>query len=341
MPSIQYTVAAVAAVAVAAIAVPAGLFFVDEGSVAAVYFGGALTDSLLMPGYHWTAPILTTRAVVTTRMQTSIVSGVPCGSKSGVMLTFDTIEVVHRLDASDVLQTLKEYGPNYEQTWVRDRIRSEVNQLCSQLTLAQITVEEFDHIDDILMANLQTGLRNFNVGVQIQAVRVTKPHIPAVVKRNYEKREAEVARLKVVTQAAEREIKEAETAAKREVSHAEKQKEVALIDSQRRVEVAESELHKAKIDDKMVVARGKSQADALKYSILKQAESEAQLLSPDYLEYLRAKTEFANMKMFVGTKVPDAIIEETEPTPATALHGSIQRHMAASSSASSSRSSGA
>ena len=76
----------------------------------------------------------------------------------------------------------------------------------------------------------------------------------------------------------------------------------------------------------MIVARGKSQAEALKYSIEQQAEANKLLLTPEYLSYLRAKTEFRNMKMYIGDRVPRAIIEEREETPisATSLHSAIE-----------------
>mmetsp|Transcript_23500 Transcript_23500/g.81822 ORF Transcript_23500/g.81822 Transcript_23500/m.81822 type:complete len:340 (-) Transcript_23500:53-1072(-) len=312
MPAGACVVVGLAAVAAVVASIPAGIFFVEEGSVGVVYFGGALTDSLLTPGYHWTPPLVTRRELVTTRMQTSTVRNVACGSKSGVMLNFDSIEVVHRLDKSNVLRTLREYGPRYEKTWVRDRLRSEVNQICSSMTLSQITVEEFDHVDDIIKANLETALANFQVGVEIQAVRVTKPQVPDVVRVNYERVEAERARHKFVVQAQERELKEAETAAAAAVLRAKKEKEVAVIDAKRRVDTAAGAQEVARIEDKMVAARGKSEGDARRYAIEQQAESEARLLSPRYLEYLRAKTQFRNTRMYIGDSVPDAIIEESE-----------------------------
>ena len=46
-----------------------------------------------------------------------------CGTSSGVILTFEKIEVVNRLRKELAHQTIKNYTVTYDQTWIFSKIQ--------------------------------------------------------------------------------------------------------------------------------------------------------------------------------------------------------------------------
>lgn len=104
------------------------------------------------------------------------VRDIPCGTKGGVMITFEKIEVclsgfapfltrsltevltfslfkhwlecflqvVNRLRKDYVHETLLNYGVNYDNTWIYDKIHHEINQFCSSHTLQDVYIDVFD-----------------------------------------------------------------------------------------------------------------------------------------------------------------------------------------------------
>jgi predicted HAD superfamily phosphohydrolase len=53
--------------------------------------------------------------------QTDAVSGIPCGTSGGVMISFDKVEVVNRLKKDMVYETIRNYTVNYDKTWIFDK----------------------------------------------------------------------------------------------------------------------------------------------------------------------------------------------------------------------------
>lgn len=91
-----------------------GLHKVHEGNVGVYWRGGALLKEVSKPGYHIKVPAVTTFAEVQVTVQTDAVSGIPCGTSGGVMIVFDRVEVVNRLNVSHVFETIKNYTVNYD-----------------------------------------------------------------------------------------------------------------------------------------------------------------------------------------------------------------------------------
>lgn len=53
-----------------------------------------------------------------------------------------------------------------------------INEFCSVHSLQQVYVDKFEQLDDSLMKSLQTVCDQWAPGIEIIAVRVTKPVIP-------------------------------------------------------------------------------------------------------------------------------------------------------------------
>ncbi|ESQ51044.1 hypothetical protein EUTSA_v10022792mg [Eutrema salsugineum] len=164
---------------------------VPEGYVGAYWRGGALLNIITEPGFQLKLPFITNYEPVQVTLQTDQVKDIPCGTKGGVMITFEKIEVVNRLRKDYVYDTLLNYGVDYDNTWIYDKIHHEINQFCSSYSLQQVYIDIFDQIDERMKEALQADCTRYAPGIEIISVRVTKPKIPESVRRNFEQMEEE------------------------------------------------------------------------------------------------------------------------------------------------------
>ncbi|KAL8518529.1 hypothetical protein ACS0TY_009772 [Phlomoides rotata] len=164
---------------------------VPEGHVGVYWRGGALLNTITDPGFHLKMPMLTNFEPIQVTLQTDLVRDIPCGTKGGVMINFEKIEVVNRLHKDYVYDTLRDYGVQYDNTWIYDKIHHEINQFCSCHSLQQVYIDMFDQIDEKMKDALQADCTRYAPGIEIISVRVTKPSIPDSIRRNFEQMEEE------------------------------------------------------------------------------------------------------------------------------------------------------
>ena len=100
-----------------------GFHVVQEGHVGIYFRGGALLDGVTEPGFHFKLPLITSFENVQVTVQTDKVTNIPCGTAGGVVIYFDHIEVVNRLQKLSVHDTIKNYTVNYDKTWIFDKIQ--------------------------------------------------------------------------------------------------------------------------------------------------------------------------------------------------------------------------
>ena len=55
-------------------------------------------------------------------------------------------QVVNRLHKEYVYDTLLNYGVQYDNTWIYDKIHHEINQFCSSHSLQQVYIDVFDQV---------------------------------------------------------------------------------------------------------------------------------------------------------------------------------------------------
>lgn len=206
-----------------------GLHFINEGHVGVYWRGGALLSTVTKPGFHVKLPIITTVAEIQVSVQTDAVTQIPCGTSGGVLIHFAKVEVVNRLDEKYVHDTIKNYTVNYDKTWIFDKIHHEINQFCSSHTLQEVYIDLFDTLDESLASALQRDASIWAPGIEIIAVRVTKPRIPDQIRRNYESMEAEKTKLLIAEQVQKVVEKEAETERKRSTIEAQMRADVSKI----------------------------------------------------------------------------------------------------------------
>ena len=65
------------------------------------------------------------------------------------------------------------------------QIHHEINQFCSIHTLQEVYIDHFDGVGDKIKDALQLDCNKYAPGIEIIAVRVTKPRIPEGIMANY------------------------------------------------------------------------------------------------------------------------------------------------------------
>jgi len=285
---------------------PMGMHKVDEGHVGVYWIGGSLQSSITRPGYHWKWPFASFRNIQVT-MQTDQVRDIPCGTSGGVMLYFDKVEVVNRLKEEYVHATIKNYTVTYDQTWIFDKIHHAINEFCSVHTLQEVYIDKFATLDEWLSKELQGSCNYWAPGIEIIAVRVTKPRIPETIRLNYEQMEAEKTKLLIATQAQKVAEKEAQTERKRAIIEAEKNAAVSKINNEKAVSEKESRAQMSTIEDEVHMARERAFADAQFYQAKKEADAHGALFTSAYLESLKVTSLSTNTQIIFGDHIPQSL----------------------------------
>merc|ERR1712151_244792 len=157
----------------------------------------------------------------------------------------------------------------YDKLWIFDKVHHEINQFCSKHTLNEVAIALFDQIDEQLAAALKTDCEAHAPGIEIIGVRVTKPDVPETIRKEFEKREAASAALRVAEQ--QRLVVEAQAAteARKQAIEAQRDADVAAIHSQMQVAQQKSEQEKELIKDAIHLAHERALADAETYKMEK------------------------------------------------------------------------
>uniref|UniRef100_A0A7N2LBT5 Band 7 domain-containing protein n=1 Tax=Quercus lobata TaxID=97700 RepID=A0A7N2LBT5_QUELO len=258
---------------------------VPEGHVGVYWRGGALLNTITDPGFHLKLPFITHYEPVQVTLQTDQVRDIPCGTKGGVMINFEKIEVVNRLHKDYVHDTLLNYGVQYDNTWIYDKIHHEINQFCSSHSLQQVYIDVFDQIDEKMKDALQGDCTRYAPGIEIISVLIA------------------IEKQRVVE-------KEAETNKKMAISEAEKVANVSKILMEQKLMEKDSVRKQQEIENQIYMAREKSLADADFYRLLKEAEANKLKLTPQFLELKFIEAIADNTKIFFGEKIPNMFLDQ-------------------------------
>jgi len=284
-----------------------GVHKIEEGHVGVYYIGGVLSPKITEPGYNFLTPLLTTYHQVQVSIQTDLVTNIPCGTSGGVLIYFDKIEVVNRLSKAQVYETVKNYTVDYDKTWIYDKIHHEINQFCTKHALREVYIDLFDTLDEDLVDSLQRDCSIWAPGIEIVAVRVTKPRIPERIRKNFEEMEGEKTKLMIVSENQKVRIQEAETIKQQAIIKASSELEVSKINIERETQEKINQGKLAKLENEMYLIRAKAETDAQFYIANKELETIQQKLSKEYLQYEGMQALSANLKVFIGDQIPEYI----------------------------------
>eukprot|EP00899_Mesostigma_viride_P023491 jgi/Mesvir1/4326/Mv25948-RA.1 len=287
-----------------------GLHQVPEGYVGMYWRAGALLDTITEPGMHFYFPLLTTYENIQVTLQTDKVTNIPCGTKGGVLLHFEKVEVVNRLAKAKAYDTVKEYGIHYDKIWIYDKIHHEINQFCSVHTLQEVYIDYFDQVDERLREALQRDLDVWAPGIAVVSVRVTKPRIPDQISRNYEAMENERQKAKIALERHRVVEMEAQTERQKAVMEAQKHADTSAILLKTKLMEVEARQKEAFVEDEIMLSRQKAVADAEAYRVTKEAEANRLKLTKEFLELKFIEAISGNTKIFFGEKIPSVLLDQ-------------------------------
>ena len=92
--------------------------------------------------------------VARSRQEIAEVNNIACGTSGGVTISFDRVEVVNQLDKNSVIKVVREFGTDYDQPLIFQKLHSEINQFCSRTSLREVLIERFDELDELLRDRL-------------------------------------------------------------------------------------------------------------------------------------------------------------------------------------------
>ncbi|KAL8161449.1 hypothetical protein V2J09_012938 [Rumex salicifolius] len=283
---------------------------VPEGHVGVYWKGGALMKNITDPGFHWKLPLITHYEPIQVTLQTDQVRDIPCGTKGGVVINFTRIEVVNRLRKDFVYETLQNYGVQYDNTWIYDKIHHEINQFCSSHTLQQVYIDMFDQIDERMKEALEVDCTRYAPGIEIISVRVTKPTIPVSIRKNFIQMEEERTKVLIAIEKQKVVEKEVETQKKIAISEAEKNAFVSKILMEQKLMEKENAKRLQQLENEIYLARENSLTEANANRMMKEAEANKLLLTPQYLELKFIESIANNSKIFYGDKLPNMVFDQ-------------------------------
>jgi regulator of protease activity HflC (stomatin/prohibitin superfamily) len=284
------------------LAVPANAIYykVDEGYRGLVSYRGKYDETLLMPGdAGFTRPDMWPSFVridyIEVRPQEDSALRVQCGAKDGSIHWIDSIEIGNTLDSKYVYSTVKKYGINYDKKLIMNKVRFQMNVICSKLDTYDIFVTQFDQLDDMLQKFLQGEQDRLDTGINIDYVRLTKPKLPKDQADTYEGISRQQIQQKLEDQKKITKRKEAENA--KIEAEAKANRDVIEAEGKFRVAEQEAAAH---------MAREKAKSDADSYRKIEEAKANQYLFggTEGYLDYERHQAIAANSKVYFGGLPP-------------------------------------
>lgn len=280
---------------------------VSPGHVGIYYVMGTLQNYTSTPGYYLKSPWpITIASEIEVRPQTDKLKNIKCGAKDGTQLLFDEVQVGNQLSKDYVISTVQRYGEDYDNYLIKDKIRHQINVICSKLNSHEIYIDQFDTLDDKLVEFLQLENDKLDTGITINFVRFDKPNLPRELQLNYNK----IAEHKTGLKVAQEERLKIEQEHKNKILEAEKEAEAIRVktekESQTKLEKAQKEEQVSIIRNRIHVDTEKAKADTLKYSKEKEAEGNNKLLTSNYVELEKARAISSNSKHYFGD-VPNAL----------------------------------
>jgi len=264
--------------------------------------GGRLLTRITDPGLHLRLPLTDSYELVQVTMQTDKVTDIPCGTKGGVSIAFEKIEVVNRLSKAHAYDIIKEYGIHYDKTWIYDKIHHEINQFCSFHTLQEVYIDKFDEVDEKIRDALQADITKYARGIEIISVRVTKPRIPEDIMENYVMMEVERTKAMVALERQKVVEREIEVERTRAIAEAER--------AAQRSPEQEAAKKTEEIQNEMYMAKQRAAADAAQYAAEREAAGWALKLTPQFLEYTFLQAISNNTKMWWGERLPAMVTDQ-------------------------------
>lgn len=275
---------------------------VPEGHRGIYYrFGGKLLERVTLPGLYLKMPYpITMASEIQVTPQTDVIHNVKCGAGDGTQMSFETVEVGNHLNPDGVYETVRRFGENYDTYLIKDKVRHQINVICSGMTSQEIYIEKFDQLDDELRDFLQKEIDKLGIKISVDFVRLSKPTLPKALQNNYDKIANEKTALKALMEEKKRLAQENENKIMVAKAEGEAKRITAEKGNQIAVEKKKADEEMASIENRIHTEKEKSKADAIYYSKAKMAEGNKELLTDKYVQLESAKALANNAKHYFG-----------------------------------------
>ncbi|KAG6548829.1 hypothetical protein Mapa_009590 [Marchantia paleacea] len=174
---------------------------VEKGHFGVYSRNGKVLDVVSEPGLNFMLPFVTTYDQIQSSRLVHQVKNITCSTVGGINLYFEKVEITVRLLKEGVPELVRSFGLEYEEVYIHDNVRNEIEHFCSERTLHQVYVEDLQKIHDWITWGMKSGINYYlstdPAAVEIIAVVVQKPKLPEAVAQAYARWEVEDAEIRL------------------------------------------------------------------------------------------------------------------------------------------------
>ena len=273
---------------------------------------GKVVEPLLLPGLHFRWPMIEAIDRIETRDQTDAVWDIPCITNESVALFIKKIEIGNQLPHSHVLKTVSEYGRDYDNYLVFDKIKHQISIICNTHTAQEITVTKFAELNEYLRDFIQSENDRYDTGLIIKFVRLSKPRYEKVIEDNFLKLAEEKSLKKVVIEKAERlkSEKQSEMVIAEMTNEIDIQKEnnlnkLAALNAANKnrlmILAMKAKQEEQEIQNEMTISEAKANTEKKRMEV---EVMQSFYSIPGYVDVQKAESIANNQKIYYGEKLP-------------------------------------
>ena len=272
---------------------------IEEGNVGVYYKYGAIMDTVTHPGVHYMTPFVVDVFEIQIRPQTDTLNPMQSVTKDGIQNTFKDVQVITRIRVDKLVYMIKNYGREFKQALVFDRIKEELRIYCANSTIDEVYNTKFLEIVAQVKENLKESIdRLGDGGLEVLNLVVPKPEIPRDIALNYKQVKVQWTEQLVATQQQKTEAIKKETEKIIAIADAERNKTVLKIKIQEKIIEKEGDMNISAISNNILKAKEENIANIEKYKIEKEAEANKALYTSEYVQLNLAKAMSNNTKYY-------------------------------------------
>jgi regulator of protease activity HflC (stomatin/prohibitin superfamily) len=274
---------------------------VRSGNVGVIYTFNKLHQTTLEPGLHFINGLTDKKEDIYIFPQKDIIYNVDCRTNEGLQSKFDYVEIGNTLPKEKVLHVISNYDLDYDKYLVIDKVRHQINVICSKLQVHEISIEFFDKIDDQLKDFIQDFNDDLKTGLVINYVRMSKTNLPDFIQQNYNKHAEEKSLKKVIEEKKERTRAEKETELFISIKDAEITMSQARATNDKMIINIKAKQEEQRIENEIIVERARANAEKI---ILEADALKSMYNLPNYDKIEVAKQIAQNQKIYYGANLP-------------------------------------
>jgi regulator of protease activity HflC (stomatin/prohibitin superfamily) len=229
------------------------------------------------------------------------VANIKCVTKEGVDTIVPYIEIANEIDHKKVVNTVRQYGFNYDTVLVVDPLAQKMRELCAERTVDELTQSGFHELDDLLKTDIQEQNDLLNTGIKINYVRLHQLTIPQELK-NKKLLLAEEKANKILAQEKNKRIK-TEKEAELFITQQDGEIKLEQVNKQNKILIlnTETKVQEQKLHNQMIIDTAMANSEKVKL----EADAMSSMYSiPGFIEIEIAKAISANEKIYYGDKLP-------------------------------------